>query len=102
MQPINATTINVKNTEGSILFHLLQNESNILNGNNAVPQGLTVDETNFDENPNFQSSSIQRLSNFTSRRFETSQGTNSTKFGGDQDTYFKSSKYLSYNCCFLF
>ena len=81
MQPINATTINVKNAEGSSLFHLLQNESNILNEHNAVPQSLTVDETSFDENPKFQSSSIQRPSNFTSKRFETSQGTNSTEFG---------------------
>ena len=86
MQPINATTINFRNAEGSSLFHLLQNESDILNGNNAIPQSLTVDETTFDENPKFQSSSIQRLSNFTSKRFETSQGTNSTKFGGDQGT----------------
>ena len=87
MQPANATTINVKNAEGSSLFHLLQNESDILNGNNAIPQSLTVDETSFDENPKFQSSSIQRLSNFTSKRFENSQGTNSTKLGGDQDSY---------------
>ena len=86
MQPINATTINVKNAEGSSLFQLLQNESNILHGNNAVPQSLTVDETSFDENPKFQSPSIQRLSNITSKRFETSKGTNSIKFGGDQDT----------------
>ena len=84
MQPTNTTTINVKNAEGSSLLHLLQNESDILNGNNAVPQSLTVDETSFDENPKFQSSSIQRLSNFTSKRFETSQGTKSTKLGGDQ------------------
>ena len=86
MQPTNATTINVKNAEGSSLFQSLQNESNILNGNNAVPQSLTVDETSFDENSKFQSSSIQRLSNFTSKRFENSQGTNSTKLGGDQDS----------------
>ena len=86
MQPLNATTINVKNAEGSSLFHLSQNESDILNGNNAVTQSLTVDETSFDENPKFQSSSIQRLSNFTSKRFETSQGTNSIKLVGDQDS----------------
>ena len=80
MQPTNTTTINVKNAEGSSLLHLLQNESDILNENNAVPQSLTVDETSSDENPKLQSSSIQRLS------ISTSQGTNSTKLGGDQDT----------------
>ena len=84
MQPINATTINVKNAGRTSLFHLLQNKSDIINGNNAVPQSLTVDETSFDENPKFQSSSIQRLSNSTSKRFETSQGTNLTKLGGIQ------------------
>ena len=85
MQPTNATTINVKIAEGSDLFNVLQNQSVIINGNNAVPQSLTVDETSSDENPKFQSSSIQQPSNFTSKSFETSQGTNSTKFGGDQD-----------------
>ena len=78
MQPINATTINLKNAEGSSLFHLWKNESDILNGNNEVPQSFTVDETSFDENPKIQSSSVQRPSNFTSKRVETSQGTNST------------------------
>ena len=86
MQPINATNIDVKNAEGSSSFRLLQNESNILNGNNAVPHSLTVDETSFDENPKIQSSSIQQLSNSTFKPFGTSQGTKSTKLGGDQTT----------------